>query len=211
MEAFGDSVVSVKRHMVDNEPMTASPTTPQPSEAEICLDCGFCCDGTLFGKVVAGKGDTTEALVALGLTPVEDSPGERMGFRQPCPHFAGCCSVYASRPHTCAVFRCRLLKSVEAGTYTATQALQKVREVKALRKKLLPVFDAMYADALAMAARPNKHKPSMIGRLRLVVGMMVRPENAQLRDKYGKLLMTAFDLTSRLTNDFLLESGVKKL
>src|SRR6185312_2199386 len=116
----------------DNGRVTDSLTAPESNHADICLDCGFCCDGTLFGHAVSS--DTPESLVALGLTPTDDCSSDRSGFRLPCPHFSGSCSIYASRPRVCANFRCRLLKSVGKGTYSVAQARQKVLEAKALRE-----------------------------------------------------------------------------
>jgi hypothetical protein len=89
-----------------------------------------------------------------------------------------------------------------------TQAQQIVRETKAMRETLLPVFDAMYADAAEEAGAVSRNW-SLISRLRVVIPMLVRPEAAQFRAKYGKLLLTVFRLTSRLTNDFL-PPGEKK-
>jgi hypothetical protein len=147
------------------------------------------------------------SFIAIGLTPIDNSPGKRSGFRLPCPHFTGLCSIYASpRPWTCGDFRCRLLRSVASGKYTVTQAEQIVRETKAMRETLLPVFDAMYADAAVATGAEVRHR-SLIARLRVVIPMLVRPEAAHFRDKYGKLLLTVFRLTSRLTNDFLFPRG----
>jgi hypothetical protein len=82
------------------------------------------------------------------------------------------------------------------------QAQQIVGETKAMRETLLPVFDAMYADAAVASGADTRHR-SLLGRLRVVIPMLIRPEASQFRDKYGKLLLTVFRLTSRLTNDFL--------
>jgi hypothetical protein len=182
--------------------MASLPPSLKSSESEICVSCGLCCDGTLYHKARSGPGDTDESFIAIGLTPIDRSSGEKAGFQLPCPHFTGLCSIYASpRPWTCGDYRCRLLKSVEKGKYSVTEAQQIVRETKAMRETLLPVFDAMYADAATAGA--GSRSSSLIARLRVVIPMLVGPEAAQFRDKYGKLLLTVFRLTSRLTNDFL--------
>jgi hypothetical protein len=187
--------------------MAKSPLTTESNESEICLDCGFCCDGTLFPSAVAGPGDTPESFIAIGLTPTDGSPGEKSGFTLPCLHFAGLCTIYASpRPWICGAFRCRLLRSVERGKYTVTEARQIVHETKAMRETLLPVLDAMHADAAAADAGAHTRDRSLRGRLGVVMAMLVRPDAGQFRDKYGKLLLTVFHLSSRLNKDFLTKS-----
>jgi hypothetical protein len=178
---------------------------PEGSESEICLACGFCCDGTLFNRVTAGPRETAESFIAIGLTPIDASPGEKVGFRQPCSQFTGLCSIYTSRPSACRSFRCRLLRSVEGGKYTVTEALQIVRETNALRDALLPVLDTLHADALAAGAADEGGR-RLVARLRMVIPLLFRPEAAQFREKHGKLLLTVFHLASRLTNDFLTKS-----
>jgi hypothetical protein len=49
----------------------------------------------------------------------------------------------------------------------------------------------------------NGRDRSLIARLRVVMPMLVAPEGAQFRDKYGRLLLTVLHLTARLINDFL--------
>jgi hypothetical protein len=190
-------------------PVAASADRPaqESSESEICLTCGFCCDGTLFDHVVSGPGDTTDSLIAIGLTPINASPHGSTGFRLPCRHFIGHCSIYTSpRPWACGAFRCRLLRSVKRGKYTVTQALQIVRETRALRAALVPVFDGLYADALTEGAGTDIPELSLVSRLLVVVPLLVRPESVQFREKYSKALMSVFRLASRLTNDFLPKS-----
>ena len=73
-----------------------------PALERSTLRSEFCCDGTLYNKAVYGSGDTTESLIAIGLTPLDISPDERSWFRMPCPNFTGLCSIYASpRPWIC--------------------------------------------------------------------------------------------------------------
>ncbi len=190
----------------ENSGMVDPPSGPE-SESEICIDCGFCCDGTLFDHALAGPGDTPESLITIGLAPIDDSLVDKSGFQLPCPHFTGLCSIYASpRPWACGAFRCRLLRSFANGMYTATQARQIVREAKAMREALLPVLDAMYADAVAVADRADTPGKSLISRLRTVIPILFRPEAARQREKYGKLLLTAMHLASHLTNHFLPKS-----
>ena len=178
---------------------------PESSESEICLACGFCCDGTLFDRVAAGPGETAESFITVALTSIDVSAGGKGGFRLPCPHFTAVCAIYASRPSVCRSFRCRLLRSVKEGKYSVTEALQIVCETKALRDALLPVLDNLHADALAAGA-VDQGVRTLVDRLRMVIPLLFRPEAAKFREKYGKLLLTALHLVSRLTNEFLPKS-----
>lgn len=71
---------------------------------DLCLDCGLCCDGSLFWAV---------PVAAVDPAPVpRDAEGR---LRQPCPRFDGRCTIYAERPAACRAFDCRVLQIVRAG------------------------------------------------------------------------------------------------
>src|SRR6516164_4862180 len=83
--------------------------------SELCLQCGLCCDGTVFhhGRLDDGEQDFVES---LGL-PVEPKPGGGHALSLPCPAFLdGCCSRYTEpRPAICGDYRCGLLNEYVAG------------------------------------------------------------------------------------------------
>ena len=100
------------------------------SEESICIGCGLCCDGTLHAKTTVRPDDepsVTEAGLEIG-----EEAGKRF-FRQPCPHFScGSCLIYEKRPGVCRTYRCALLKDLEAGRVTRTDALEKIATAKDL-------------------------------------------------------------------------------
>lgn len=135
--------------------MTPEAGTDRPvgagSDAEdsICLDCGMCCDGTLYGNARVRREDE-DTVAALGLKVVEEE-GRRV-FRQPCPHFGcGQCRVYEMRPPVCRRFRCSLLKSVDDGRETAFEARNKIARAKTLIASVRKVR----AEAITPAQRVN--------------------------------------------------------
>ena len=92
---------------------------------KLCLECGLCCDGTVFTHVAL----TAKEAVRLQLPGV---------LRQPCPQLGSNkhCGVYRERPMGCAHFVCMLGRSLEDGGVSHSQAVEKVREVQSLAQKL---------------------------------------------------------------------------
>ena len=90
---------------------------------DLCLDCGLCCDGTLFSSVDVAPGE------AEGLPVVAE--GRKLKVLQPCPAHDGRCSVYADRPRSCREFSCVPLDAVESGAMTLAEATGLLRRAKA--------------------------------------------------------------------------------
>lgn len=109
----------------------------------LCLACGLCCTGILHGSVVLEE-EETAGLRALGFSISEGVEGETgPGFSQPCPgHREGRCAIYASRPHACRSYRCKLLRRHQDGEVGLDRALAIVLRAQALATALrarLPV------------------------------------------------------------------------
>ena len=86
-------------------------TTEQLSS--ICVQCGMCCDGTLFNRANIVDTDDEQAAANLGLTIVKNE-AQKPFFLQPCPHFKTCCTVYnENRPKVCISFFCAPLRKVQ--------------------------------------------------------------------------------------------------
>jgi len=92
----------------------------------ICLPCGFCCDGTLIGHVQLGK----EELSPLKeLMDIEDENGN-VFFLQPCSNYCDGCTIYSKRPKQCGNFECGLLKSYEQKELDFDSVIEIINEVK---------------------------------------------------------------------------------
>ncbi|MDA0193939.1 MAG: YkgJ family cysteine cluster protein [Bacteroidetes bacterium] len=102
----------------------------------ICMSCGFCCDGTLIGYVQL---DREELPVLRELMNIEDANGKEF-FLQPCDNYCDGCSIYSKRPKQCANFKCGLLKSLEQKELDFDLAIEMINVVKqkkiAIEKKL---------------------------------------------------------------------------
>ena len=105
------------------------------TDDNICIDCGMCCDGTMFSRVpLPGDGD----VAMLVGTPVrlEGSEAEPF-FSQPCAAFNGCCSIYAARPSSCRGFRCSLLRRHDTGDVSSEEARRIIRITLDMRDRAL--------------------------------------------------------------------------
>src|SRR5947209_8425884 len=81
----------------------------------LCLECGLCCNGTIFADVRLNQADQPELLRREGLR-INAGPGGRPRLVQPCAALEGKrCRIYELRPGCCRQFECLLLKSVKAG------------------------------------------------------------------------------------------------
>jgi len=103
----------------------------------ICLPCGFCCDGTLIGYVQLDK---DELPILRELMDIEEENGEGF-FLQPCSKHCDVCTIYAKRSKKCNEFNCGLLKSVEQKDCDFASAIEIINVIKlqknAIEEKLL--------------------------------------------------------------------------
>jgi len=113
----------------------------------ICLSCGFCCDGTLIGHVQL---DREELPVLKELMDIEDENGNGF-FLQPCNNYCDDCSIYSKRPKQCANFKCGLLKSLEQKELNFNSAIEMINVVKqkkiAIEKKLVTLNIELHSQS----------------------------------------------------------------
>jgi len=101
---------------------------------DLCLSCGFCCDGTLFSHVTLQESEENKKRSNIELELVDGS----YSFVQPCQALNSVqgCEVYADRPSMCQKFECDLLKDVKANKLLEIEALDKVEKAKVLKQSL---------------------------------------------------------------------------
>jgi hypothetical protein len=118
--------------------MNEAATTPVISDAEqsLCVQCGLCCDGTIFERARVFAEDDLAQLAADGFILV--TAAERIGFALPCHHQQGkICGVYQRwRPQICHTFRCALLRRVEAGELAWAEARARIERTVALAERI---------------------------------------------------------------------------
>jgi hypothetical protein len=112
------------------------------------MQCGLCCDGTLFDNAPL-QSQEKDLAVSLGLELLESHSGEPR-FAQPCPQFVdGCCAAYEHNPVGCTEYRCHLLDDYTAGKLELADALEVIGAVRGAIRRL---EDAMQAPAGAFSS-----------------------------------------------------------
>jgi len=116
--------------------MTFSEKTAPAAEQEICVKCGFCCDGTMFERAFLSPGERGSLPEKIEQASYTDTDGEY--FRLPCKYFDKKCTIYTSgRANVCGEFRCQLLKDFEAGKVTLEEAVEIVEGATLMRDRLI--------------------------------------------------------------------------
>jgi uncharacterized protein len=109
--------------------------TVDPSGSSLCLECGLCCDGTVFAAMTI-QADERDYVESLGLTTTPD--GDRFLSPQPCPAFRdGCCSLYTTgRPLACSAYSCQLLYARRHDTLSHEDCLAVIAEVRHVAREV---------------------------------------------------------------------------
>lgn len=160
----------------------------------ICIDCGLCCNGTMFHAIDLDPSDDVRVLLTRGAVMVTDAQSKR--FHQPCPGFDGShCLVYESRPSACRSFTCSLLTSVTSGRTSPDEARSIIARTRELADALEIDFQS---DSDSSVVHLGQHGMStylgiMASRYDPEHLTEVFPEAAELID----ILRTSFGWTSR--------------
>lgn len=114
-----------------NDPLELFRLEQPANPGELCLQCGLCCDGTLFGTITTKSQTDVEIAQREGLQSEIGADG-RLVILQPCAAFkCGSCSIYDSgRPQTCGEYRCRLLDEYARGDRHLSDCLDIVATVR---------------------------------------------------------------------------------
>lgn len=101
----------------------------------LCLQCGLCCNGVMFGDVGVSEDDQPERLLSRGM-PLQRHEGA-WRFDQPCSALkCGACEIYAERPGYCAQFECSLLQETLKGRRTEAEAERIIARTRQLAERV---------------------------------------------------------------------------
>ncbi len=121
------------------------------SLSTLCLECGLCCDGTLFRHVVISQAER-EALTALGI-------GTGVKRREPvmwlpCGKLEGkCCTVYEQRPQGCRKFVCAVGQRLVRKEVSLDEARALISQMHARLEALRVAFSVPAGESPLRFAR----------------------------------------------------------
>lgn len=117
----------------------------------LCLSCGFCCDGTLFGFAGFPDGVNQRAKFSKrGFLIRENDKGNGSeSLVLPCVfHTAAGCQVYLEeKPQICGKFECRLLKDLQEERYQLPEAETIVRRTREMKEELLQSLESFVPES----------------------------------------------------------------
>jgi Fe-S-cluster containining protein len=167
---------------------------PDTAVAQLCPNCGLCCNGVLFADVELRAGDDPGRLAELGLTL--GMKGSKLAFAQPCACFDGkLCGIYADRPRRCRTFECGLLKRVEDGQLKAADALKTIAATKRQAEKVRMILRQLgqVDERLAMTRRYTEAMSAPID----------LADHETDSDRRGELMLAVANLMQNLQRNFL--------
>ena len=159
------------------------------SPNNLCLECGFCCNGVIFADVKLQRGDDASRLRTLGLAISANR------FRQPCVAWRDCrCSIYDQRPEYCRQFECLLLKNVQEGRVTFPRASHIIGSAKSQVENVMRLLRALgnNDEALSLKARFQQ-----ITKL-----LETETSNDEIASLYSELTLAYHDLNQLLRESF---------
>jgi hypothetical protein len=108
-------------------------------EQTICVNCGFCCDGTLYRHAVLDPGEKGHLPEKIGQSLF--TADEKDYFWLPCHYFSEKCTIYdLKRANVCSSYRCQLLKDYTGKKISMNDALRIVREACNMRRELMEQY-----------------------------------------------------------------------
>lgn len=114
----------------------------------ICLECGLCCDGTMFSRLPPVFDDPTSGRIRPeGGGPALVHPA---GPAQPCPAHRYACSVYRERPGACHHYECALRLRLAGGEVTHEVAQSLVNRARALRDRARAAIESAIGTRVAV-------------------------------------------------------------
>jgi len=130
------------------------------ARVSLCLECGLCCDGTMF-QVVPLEAGEAEAVAACGTLGVHEG---RTVIRQRCGALGVDlkCGVYSVRPVTCRKFECAALVGLQRGELSETEAREVIGEVLG-RRRAVAVAMGVADEAVALREARARDKAGTLG------------------------------------------------
>ena len=167
--------------------------------SNICIECGLCCDGSMFMHAKIDKSDDPTFLKQMGAESVEVR--DKQFFQLPCMgQEEKRCRLYndARRFKVCKTFKCRLLKQYISGEISYHATMATIREIIIRRQSVKEFSEILHTDH-------NNCKTSIfyfIRELRLNGKM----EDISFRKTYPQQILDCFIFRELLKRSFYKEN-----
>jgi len=111
-------------------------------EQEICVKCGFCCDGTLFQHAVLKAGEKGKLPKKIEEQYCKEGKDEY--FVLPCQYFETKCSIYdKEKADVCGTYRCQLLYDFSKAKISIEDAHAVVKKALEMRDEILNEYETL--------------------------------------------------------------------
>lgn len=178
--------------------MTATTQPGDTENANICIHCGLCCDGSLFKKAVIGKDDDQVFLKELGVDIISEQ--NKQFFLQPCIWLAGTlCTLYQDqrRFKTCKNFKCKLLKRYLSNEISYQSALATINDIVKRRQNIKEFFEI----------HKTTHDKGTNASFIQILKQISKMDDLSFRKTYAKQLLDCVILEELLKRRFYHEEG----
>jgi len=157
------------------------------TQNNICIQCGLCCNGTLFSWGNIGSNEVLDELFKT--ETIKTDGNETNVFSQPCQFLKNCsCSIYNSetpkRPLVCSKFKCKLLNNYEANQITYSESIILIEKTKELALKNDNLIDDTFPELNELST--SKKIKALKNKLE------VANNQAEFRKQFGKILLSSF-------------------
>ena len=158
-------------------------------ESDLCVKCGLCCQGLFHGRIHLQDNEVQAGLKKKMEYIPYPEPNK---VSLPCSQWAGACQMYDERPEGCRVFRCKLLKGIEKGEITASEAEAVVNEALDLIAECLNVH--------SHSNNRSRH-PSMVLAFYKEIQRLIK-RDIELSDEHKEFLFSHAKLSAVLLKIF---------
>jgi len=122
--------------------MNRSTKIAPKQEQEICIICGFCCDGTIYPKATVVPGEKANLPEKMKENYYTEKENEY--FRLPCPYFDTLCTIYdKEKAYVCSAYRCQLLKDFANKKISKIEAMNIIKRAKKMRREVFFDFNTL--------------------------------------------------------------------
>ena len=105
-----------------------------PRDKNICINCGLCCDGTLFKFAKIKDEETTSPIVTANISFTDD--GKKKLKQRCCFLDHKLCTIYDERPLVCAGFKCKQLESFISNSISYDEAMKIINDTLLLKESI---------------------------------------------------------------------------